>query len=93
MIKPDMECPHDIPQPVFEGLKAYVFERQSLGGFLTSCLTNDFMNAVCRADAENLTAIREIAQFIYCELPNSCWGNMEKVRAWLDEEAPPNVVE
>ena len=72
---------------VKEYLREYAEERRPRGDFLTACLSNNLMNAVCRADANNLAQLREIMQYIYCELPSECWGNREKVDKWLKRSA------
>lgn len=52
------------------------------GSFLHSVLVNNFMDAALVADPENASALQQIAQFIYNELPMDCWGSPKKVRAW-----------
>lgn len=85
MITKDMKRPDNIPVAVFAALKTHVFERGEVGHFMTAVLENDFSTAVCRADAEHYPAMRAIAQFVYCELPQSCWGSPGKVIAWLND--------
>lgn len=58
------------------------------GGFLTACLQDKFIDAVCKADEENLRDIEEIARYIFSELPASCWGTREKMMAWNAKRIP-----
>ena len=72
-----------IPAPTMGALLRYGNDHQSVGGFLTACLEGKFVDAVCRADTDNLKAIREIALFLYNELPWAAQGSPEKVEKWL----------
>jgi hypothetical protein len=73
-----------IPVDLAQALHRYVHQHLSPGGFLTAVLENDLFGAVSRADAVNLTLIKEIAQYVYWELPSPCHGSPQKVAAWLD---------
>ncbi len=73
-----------IPEHTFEALKRYVEHRLPPGGFLEAVLTNNFIETVGRADDQNSEKLKEIAEFVYWELPGSCWGSPEKVREWLE---------
>lgn len=73
-----------IPPLVLASLLRYMLDRVPPGDFLRAVLCNDLKNAVVRADAESLAALKPIVQFCYWELPGGVWGNREKVRAWLD---------
>lgn len=53
-----------------------------VGDFLHAALTNNFVAAVCLADADNLRDIKEIAQYIYNDMPSGCWRTPEKINAW-----------
>lgn len=68
----------------FRGLlKDYAIKHRKLGGFLTSCLENDFVQAAGRADWLSRQFLPEIAMYIFNYLPSGCWGSPEKVAAWL----------
>ncbi len=72
------------PEWVRESLTLYAEHRIEPGGFLTAVLANDLMEAVGRADADNLMLLSPICGFIYNELPSPCHGSREAVAAWLD---------
>tara|TARA_R100000808_G_scaffold23460_1_gene52091 strand:+ start:3956 stop:4225 length:270 start_codon:yes stop_codon:yes gene_type:complete len=76
-----------IPKQTMDGLKSYIEERRNPGGFLTSVLENNLINAVCRADRKNTEALRTIVQWVYNCAPGRCWGSKDKVEAWLKREA------
>lgn len=67
-------------------LLAYALDGRETGGFLRACLENDLMEAVCRADENNLADIADIARFIYNELPAPCHGSPGHVQRWLARE-------
>jgi len=72
-------------QDIKETLARYTQHKIECGGFLMAVLRNDLMEAVGRADEQNVRRLREICQYIYCELPSNCWGSPEKVRAFLND--------
>jgi len=66
-----------------EALNLYVVHHIQPGGFLTAVLENDLREAVGRADGRNILILKEIVQYVHCELPGSCWGSVDKVTQWL----------
>lgn len=84
------ESPISIPKDLEEALLRYVNQHISPGGFLTAVLENDLFGAVSRADGGNLPLIKEIAQYVYWELPSPCHGSPQKVTAWLDQHGDPD---
>ncbi len=86
-----MDCYCDInynylPKGIRSGMKRYVEERIIPGDFLYYCLCNDFVNAVCRADEDNIKQIVNIAKWIYNELPIVSWGSKDAVKRWVNCE-------
>lgn len=80
----------NIPPRILAGLNRYWNEHVATGHFLRGALENDLREAVLRADANSLAALRDIVLFIYNELPSECHGSKEKVAAWIkigDERA------
>lgn len=71
-----------VPAEVLEALHAWMLHGKRPGGFLTSCLEDDFTGAVLRADPVNRHHLRAIALHITWELPASCWGSKQKVDDW-----------
>lgn len=73
-----------IPENYREEMQRYVEQGLETGRFLYSILTNNFHDAVVRADKNNLIHLIDFAHFIYNELPTECWGNKEKVDKWIE---------
>ena len=71
------------PEHIREGLKNYVLNHISTGGFLHAVLVNDLFSAIGRADETNKLEIHKIIQFIYNELPTTCYGSQESYLKWL----------
>lgn len=72
-----------IPEGMREGMMRYVEDRKEPGGFLTAVISNNLIDAVCRADKANLPVIKECAQWFYNIAPSPCAGSPEKMRMWL----------
>lgn len=87
MIKAHSKCPRGIPITTFEVLQDYVLEHRNPGGFLTAVLSNDLLDAVTRADSENIRALPELVKYIYWNCPKKCWGDADSVEEWLEERS------
>lgn len=74
-----------IPEDIRRGLERYVKERIPTGHFLRAVLENDLTEAFGRADLDNREALFDIVQYVYNELPMTCWGSKDKVNEWLKE--------
>jgi hypothetical protein len=76
-----------IPSHTKAALDRYVNERIIPGDFLFAVLSNDLFNAIERADRVNMfmniTAMREIVEYIYTELPSNSWGDRKTVLEYL----------
>lgn len=72
-----------ISQHLIDSLDRYVQHRIPPGGFLTSVLENNLVGAVGKADFENQRNLVAICDYVYNQLPSTCWGSKEKVREWL----------
>ena len=72
-----------IPSDLIKSLTYYVEHHSETGGFLRAVLENDLTEAIGRADLDNLLILKDIVGYIFNELPMSCWGSKEKVKAWL----------
>lgn len=71
-----------IPDDIKKAIQDYVVTGQDHGMFIMACLSNDLMEALSRADDENLAALGDIMQFLIWQVPDACWGSRERVRAW-----------
>ena len=76
--------------PLKAKLDSYAQQHTPVGGFLTALLTNNLFGAFGAADDTNVKLIHDYIRYIYNELPGKCWGNPEKVRAWLAMYNPGN---
>ena len=77
------------PEWVKETLTAYVNHGRPTGDFLAACLSNDFVEAIGRADENSLAHIADIVNFIYNKMPGNSWGSREIVRDWIERGGQP----
>ena len=73
----------EIPDRIKEGLDRYVQQKCPTGDVLKAVLENNLMEAVGRADPESMSALREICSYLRFDIPSTCHGSPEKVKAWL----------
>jgi hypothetical protein len=76
---------YHIPTHTQEALVNYIERGYEPGSFLYCVLSNDLLGAVSRADALNLPALKDIAQFVDAELPSNCRGSEAIVIRFLQE--------
>ena len=74
-----------IKQSTIDALTRYAEKGVPTGGFLRAVLTNNFSEAVGRADDYNRQTLYAIHLFVYNEMPADCWGSVAKVKAWIDK--------
>ena len=72
-----------IPDYMVNSIKRYLRQGIKPGGFLYAVLTNDFVNAVYRADKTNLANLPAYAYWLQTMCPREAWGSVEKVEAWI----------
>ena len=79
-----------IPDYMQESLWNYVTKHYPIGGFLRAVLSNNLMEAVGKADDNNLPSLPAYTNWLYNDAPSDCHGSPEKVDAWLAlrEETP-----
>ena len=73
-----------IPARMLTALRNYVEKGYPVGHFLYAILTNDFSEACARGDDENLRNLPAYATYLYNEVPSTCYGSKEKVKAHLE---------
>lgn len=76
-----------LPDSLRFGLRRWFEHGQLPGGFLRAVLANDFVQAVIRADDDNLAVLLDIARFMHNEAPARSWGTLEKMEAWSKRAA------
>lgn len=74
----------DVKASTLDGLVRYRDDHCPVGSFLQAVLENKLMEAIGRADEENLRGISEIANFVYWDMPAVCHGSEERVSGWLE---------
>jgi len=75
-----------IPSRMMLGIRRYIDDRISPGGFLKAVISNDLKNAVGRADDENIQNLPAYVSYFYNEAPSLCWGSVKKMDEWLKGE-------
>lgn len=81
--------PETLPVDLEFSLKLYVDRGIHPGGFLQACLENDLVGAVNKASETNRSYLDAIVDWMYWEIPATCWGSKEKVKQWLDNPTHP----
>jgi len=76
-----------MPAELIESLERYESNRIKTGGFLQACLENNLFKATARADHRNIHNFRVIVGWINTFLPPECYGDKEKVAAWLARQS------
>lgn len=74
---------HGVPRYTALALAEYIVYGHSVGGFLQAILKNDLMNAISRADKENLEALKDICIYVYNRIPACAWGSPEHYYDWM----------
>lgn len=75
---------HLIPPHMRDGIKLYILHGVPPGGFLSALLSNDFMGATGKADAENAASLIGWARFLYNHVPTGSYGSPDAFSRWLD---------
>jgi hypothetical protein len=81
-----------VPIPLHDGLIEYIADRRPTGDFLRAVLTNDFRDAVSRADHDSRIRLFELVTFLNTYAPAPCWGSVTKVKEWLADPEPPMML-
>lgn len=77
---------HGVPAHLHDGLLAFALDGLQTGGFLRSCLENNFVDAVVKAGADlSLEDLRAVAKWIFNDAPPRCWGSPGVVKTWRGE--------
>lgn len=72
-----------VPNGLIDGLRHYSEKGIPTGGFLEAVLSNNLMQSVRRADVDSMASLQAICELVYWELPSSCHGTPEIVKAWI----------
>lgn len=71
-----------IPDHMMRGIRGYVEDGDTLGGFLTAVFSNDLWKATACADDINLPLLPVYVRYIHNECPAGCHGSLEHIKAW-----------
>ena len=71
-----------IPDYMHKGLLSYIERGQIPGSFLTAVLSNDYLDAVRRADDKNVVRLHCYGKFLLCAAPALASGSPENVKSW-----------
>ncbi len=74
-----------IPIQLKQAIDRYVNHGIPTGDFLRAVLENNLMEAIGRADDDNIKIIHNICRYVYNEIPMICHGNIEKVQKWIEK--------
>jgi hypothetical protein len=71
-----------IPYYMNAGLDRYIKTGSRPGDFLVAILSNNFIEAVSRADVDNLPNLIAYMGFMCNEMPGQAYGSLKKFKAW-----------
>ncbi len=69
--------------PLADALRRYVEHGYPTTQFLTAVLENDLMEAIVRADDDNLDALEAYCAWLRTYAPSACYGSADRVRDWI----------
>jgi hypothetical protein len=75
-----------IPQHLRDSFDRYAQHGIPCGDFLNAVLENNLMESFGRADVQNRFILFDICSYVYNEMPYSCHGSKEKVKAWIESK-------
>jgi len=77
------QMPANVPPLLANGIRNYVERGLRCGSFLNAVLENDLCLAVARADGQSRACLCDLVWWLIDNVPSDCWGNREKVAAWI----------
>jgi hypothetical protein len=79
--------PSQPPPSVVRSVSNYLHHGLEPGSFVRACLENDLRGAFANADHQNRLCLFDIVSYLYNDIPSTCWGSVERVKAWLVTDA------
>ena len=76
--------PSLIPSRIIEALSDYANHGTPTGSFLAAVISNDLMDAVGRADDDNIRVLRSICGYVYNKFPRGSYGSREIYKDWIE---------
>ena len=83
--------PSLIPSRIIKALSNYAEHGYPVGSFLAAVISNDLMNAVGRADDDNIRVLRSICGFVHNEFPRGSHGSREIYKNWIEARKKDEV--
>lgn len=80
-----------IPDHMVKPIQDYLVKGCRPGGFLTAVLSNNFIDAIGRADSKNLENIHAWAMWLFNECPSNAWGSPEIVEEYIQSRLAARV--
>lgn len=74
---------YEIPDRMMGAITRYIEHGVQPGDFLTAVLDNNLLEAIGRADEDNMANLPAYVGYFHNEAPSPCWGSPAKRRAWL----------
>ena len=74
---------YGVPENTAYSLVNYLEMGVPVGGFLQSCISNDLMGALSKADIENRNALWNIGMFMYNSMPMNSIGSAKVYQEWI----------
>jgi hypothetical protein len=75
----------ELPEHLREGMRLYLQDGVTPGGWMCAVLDNDLSNAVQRCDDRALGTLRNLFEWLCMYAPASAWGAPDKRAAWQNE--------
>lgn len=73
---------YSISNEILDELIAYGKEGKRPGHFVTAVLSNQLMQAFCRADEEIQKEMPQIVKFVVNQMPIGCYGSVSNFEDW-----------
>ena len=71
-------------EPMCDVIRDYLNDRKLDDDFLEAIVCNDLKAACAKADDHNKRLLHVYVSYFFNFAPSSCWGSVEKVKAWLE---------
>lgn len=73
---------YGVPSHLVSGFALYLVLGIRPGGYCIAVLENNLKEAYAMGDEASLAGQRKTVEFLYNEVPASCWGSEDKVNRW-----------
>lgn len=84
MLPEEEEAVTQYPEYWAQPFLDYIYRGTPPGGFVASCIANEFANAATGADLCNRKVLHKIAAMLENFFPMVAWGDRGKLMAWIN---------